>query len=464
MNIHIYVEHDIIIRHFILSRAFENLVFAGHDVKVIMPPNATNRVTYVPKSSETNLPIYWVEASHERVFWWKRLFFIQKFRLAFGKSERAIRRAFSSTIGWKGNLQFTFLALPGIRNLFTLYCRRKIANLQHNALRKWIVREAPDLIIHPSVLSGVYFDDLIEISSEQNIPMLAIMNSWDNPSTKHGATGVPAYLLVWGEQTKQHAMKYMKLASQQIVSFGAAQFDVYRQPPLDNPISFRKLHGLPDDCRLLLYAGSSKGTAEVEHLDALDRLIEDGTLPTMKVLYRPHPWGGGGRGGKRILERSWKHISIESSMLEYLESVRDGSEKIYLANYENTHNVLSNVDYVVSPLSTIILEGLMHRKPAMCFLPLGENEASHFQMARELPHFEEMFEMEIIPKAFSVDELADGIKDLIELERDPEMSAKIDCAVSVFVKPFEAAWKERFPQLCENIVKGNLGEFGEDSA
>ena len=38
------------------------------------------------------------------------------------------------------------------------------------------------------------------------------MNSWDNPSTKRSIVGNPDWFFVWGDQTKNHAIKYMNIS------------------------------------------------------------------------------------------------------------------------------------------------------------------------------------------------------------------------------------------------------------
>jgi len=78
--------------------------------------------------------------------------------------------------------------------------------------------ERPDVIIHPCVLEGAFLNDLIVATQARGIPFVVIMNSWDNPSTKQAMAGSPDYLLVWGEQTKRHAIEFVGVA---IGTFGA---------------------------------------------------------------------------------------------------------------------------------------------------------------------------------------------------------------------------------------------------
>ena len=63
------------------------------------------------------------------------------------------------------------------------------------------------------------------------------MNSWDNPSTKRSIVGNPDWLFVWGDQTKNHAIKYMNISKDKVIKFGAPQVENYQfQQSLGNGI------------------------------------------------------------------------------------------------------------------------------------------------------------------------------------------------------------------------------------
>ena len=82
----------------------------------------------------------------------------------------------------------------------------------------------------------------------------------------------------------------------------------------------------------------------------IDKAIERGDFRDLTVVYRPHPWGNGGKGGERILEHSWKNVRIESTMLTYLKQVSIGNDSMSYPDYQDTHDVLSSVDIIISPL------------------------------------------------------------------------------------------------------------------
>ena len=46
-----------------------------------------------------------------------------------------------------------------------------------------------------------------------------IMNSWDNPISKRAVVSNDYWLLVWGSQTKNHALKYMGMPENKVIEF-----------------------------------------------------------------------------------------------------------------------------------------------------------------------------------------------------------------------------------------------------
>jgi len=315
----------------------------------------------------------------------------------------------------------------------------------------------PDVIIHPTVMEGLFVNDLVEQSRSRDVPFVMIMNSWDNPSTKRAMIGNPDWLLVWGDQTNRHAREFAGMPASRTLRFGAAQFDLYSRPAEMDRQEFLELHDLPDDCKVLLYAGSSKETAEIDHLKVLDDAIEQGRYGKLKVIYRPHPWGGGGRGGDKLLDHPWKNIRIESSMRRYLELVRRDSSVMSYPDYKHTHNVLSNVDMLISPLSTIIVEAAMHGKAVMCLLPEDDKDAKHFQGVVKLVHFEDMFNMKDVVVAKSLEEMLAGVFTLQEQSAEAGFAERIQKETHYFVEPYEETYSMRLKGFIEGLSRGEVG-------
>ena len=383
---------------------------------------------------------------------WQRLFQINLLRWRRGRQQAVLRRAYWRLLGWKAALLYSMIGLPGV---FQLYRRRALATLAadpYGDLEALLGAQRPDVILHPSVLEGEYINDLVDASRNHAIPLAVIMNSWDNPSTKLAIVGKPDWLLVWGPQTRRHAMEYMGMAAPRIVEFGAAQFDVYRSPARLDRAEFCRLHDIDPAAKILLYAGSSKETDEFSHLVAIDEAIEAGRLGHVVAVYRPHPWGDGGRGGERFAGHAWRHVRIESTMRAYLEGVRAGHHGMTIPDYRHTHDVLSSVDALVSPLSTIILEGALHGKPTLCYLPVEETGARHFQLALPLKHFEDMFDMPEFLTVRGREELIPGIETLLSRVGDTEFTKRAQQACAHFVAPFERPYGQRLVDFFETVI------------
>ena len=298
---------------------------------------------------------------------------------------------------------------------------------------------------------GVYIEDLTCETRRRGIPFLHIMNSWDNPSLAILPAGLPDYYAVWGKQTVRHATHYLGMPPERVIALGAAQFEVYNEPPRIDRRSFCERHGIDPGHRVLLYAGGSLGTNEYEHLQIIERLIDDGRLGDVTVVYRPHPWGGGGNAGEQIIAHDWRHVRIETTMRAYLQALKERGYHMTFPDYRDTHDVLSSVDCVVSPLSTIIIEAALHGKPVMCFLPLEDRDAGHFQAVYDMPHFKDLVVDPNILVARGRGELVARIGALIARCDDTSFGERIAETCRFFVADFDEPYGERLCRLAERV-------------
>lgn len=460
MKILVFVEHDIIIRHFLHSHVFDELV-RQHDVVFVFPEIGHKRVTSdLSKLDLGNAPVRHLSVSNERLKIWQKLMLVDILRWRPGSHYAAMRRFHRHAVGPRATMLFSVFALPGIFQFFLAWSHRRIKARPYRDLDALLDQERPGVLIHPSVLAGVFINDLVVASRSHKIPLIVIMNSWDNPSTKRAMAGQPDWLLVWGPQTRAHAARYLGTPRERVVCFGAAQFDLYRNPPRVGRQEFCRRHDIDPAVRILLYAGSSKGTDEFSHLCMLDDAIDRGELGRSLVVYRPHPWGDGGKGGTRILDHHWRNVRIERTMRGYLERVKTGSLGITTPDYRDTHDILSSVDALISPLSTIILEGALHGKPVLCFLPDEDDTRSHYSLALPLTHFDDFFSEPCFLVARGDDALVSAARSLLEKIGDLDYSSALLKACGHFVSRFDEPYGERLLRFVEGAVSGGRAQHG----
>lgn len=451
MKILIFIEHDIIIRHFLHAQVFNDLI-RQHEVVFVFPEKGHKRVSIDVATCGLGTAVRHLKVHAGRLKVWQGIFLSDMLRWRVGSHFAAMRRFHRHAAGRRAAWIFSILALPGIFQAFHAWSRRRIKAMPYRDLNILIDQEQPDVLIHPSVLAGVFINDLIDASKLRNTPLVVIMNSWDNPSTKRAMSGQPDWLLVWGAQTRTHAVRYLGMPEERAVCFGAAQFDLYRNPPRMDRHAFCRQHDIDPTAQILLYAGSSKGTDEFSHLCLLDGAIDRGELGRAVVVYRPHPWGDGGKGGDRILDHAWRNVRIEQTMRGYLERIKIGSVGITTPDYRDTHDLLSSVDALVSPLSTIIIEGALHGKPVLCFLPEEDDKTSHYAFALPLTHFDEFFAEPTFPIARGEKELVPAVGALLDRVGDEEFEQALRRACEFFVSSFDRPYGERLLCFLEGAI------------
>jgi hypothetical protein len=453
-KIAVFVDHDIIVRHFVLSGVLAALE-REHDVVYVFPERH-RRVTTDPAT----LAIHryrTVEVSEARLHAYRRLYHATVLRRLRGtRDQRAIFALWREILGRRAYWTSWSLSWPGA---YHLYRARVLARIgDHRPLDELLGEEKPDVIVHPTVLEGLFVGDLVRWGRAHGVPTIYLMNSWDNPAVKAMTVGAPDRLVVWGEHSRDLASQRIGMARDDILVFGAAQFDVYRRPPRQSPAAYRAGLGVPPGRRLLLYAGSSKGLDETAHLVALDDAIASGRLPDVSVLYRPHPWRARAAGERDFFAIPWRHVVMAPDMAEYYRRHRRGEQAMLLGDYEDTHVTLSAVDAVVSPLSTILLEAAMHGKPILAYLPdedMAENVAL-FSMAKTV-HFRDFFERVDCVLCERASALVDDCRRLLEAAARPGVDAELKQQCEFFVAGSDRAYAEQLDELIRGLVAAPPG-------
>ncbi len=441
MKILIFIETDVVVRHFIFSKAFLYLQ-QSHDVIYVFPDgdkrlgNISLDKLDIQGSKRLKLMPY-----KERLKLWRLRFFVEKLRSKKGVPNAVVnqwRKDFTMGNPKYAKYVYLFFGLPLVFPLFSLIINFLIKKLPNLELIKILKDVKPDLLIHPSVLQGSYIDDVIYYGNKIKKPVVVIMNSWDNPLTKRSVVNKDYFLLVWGQQTKQHAINYMGLDKNKVIEFGAAQFDLYNN--YEDQFKTNDSENEAKKIKTLLYAGSSKFADEFAHLLKIDEAIKVGNLPKINIIYRPHPWGSCGYKGYRIKKHTFENIIIDPNMKEYVsrDFTKDNSK--FLPNLKNTKDLLLYVDFVLSPLSTILIEAMMLGKVPICLMPENEIQAEHFHMVKKSPHFDEILENKEVIVINGSEYLLDGIKkaykNSLKLNKSNILKKDSEFFISKFSKPF----------------------------
>ena len=444
----VFIDHDITLRHFVLSGVLSALE-DEHDVVWVFPERhrrVSHRPADLPIGRHRTLPI-----SESRLHGYRRLYHASVLRMLRGtRDERAIFAFWREMLGARAFWASWAVSWPGP---YHLYRRRMLARIGDNEPLDALLREErPDVIVHPTVLEGLFVSDLVRAGQALGIPTVYLMNSWDNPAVKAMTVGTPDRLVVWGEHSRTLAHERLGIPLANILVFGAAQFEVYRRLPREAPAAYRARLGIPAGHQVLHYAGSSKGLDETAHLAAPESAIEAGRLPRRTGLYRPHPWRARLETEADFFARGWRHVMMAPDMAEYYRRHRAGDASMYLADYAETHVTLSAVDAVVSPLSTILLEAGLHGKPILAYLPdedMTQNVAI-FSMAKTV-HFRDFFERVDCVQCERPDALVDDCARLLDKGTRPGVAERLRQQCAFFVDAGERSYADRLDELVRSL-------------
>lgn len=442
------MDHDIVVRHFVLSGVLRTLE-DEHDVVWVFPERH-RRVTGDPRT----LPVgryRTVPISETRLHGYRRLYHASVLRMLRGtRDERAIFSFWRQMLGPRAFWTSWALSWPGAYQLYHRRMLQRIGEPEH--LNTLLDEEKPDVVVHPTVLEGLFVSDLVHWGRVHGVPTVFLMNSWDNPAVKAMTVGAPDRLIVWGEHSRQVAHERLRMSLANILVFGAAQFEVYRTPPRESAAAYRARLGVPTDHQMLLYAGSSKGLDETAHLVALEAAVDAGRLPRCTVLYRPHPWRARLDTEEDFFARSWRHVLMAPDMVEYYRRHRAGDATMYLADYAETHVTLNAADAVVSPLSTILLEAGLHGKPMLAYLP--DEDMTHniaiFSMAKTV-HFRDFFERVDCLRCERPEDLVAECARVLEMAARAGIDERLRRQCAFFADTGERSYADRLDELIRSV-------------
>lgn len=181
----------------------------------------------------------------------------------------------------------------------------RIERALDDLLNRWLVRyersgEAADLLrqLSPDVVlvTGPFQFEQPAITAaalRQGIPILALIPSWDNISTKRRMIFQYDGYVVWSDKLRSELLeRYPHARTRPVYVVGAPQFDVFYQPRFQQSRNeFCASQGLDPARPIIVYAVGSPNflSGEPYGAVALARALERGELGNAQMIVRPHP-------------------------------------------------------------------------------------------------------------------------------------------------------------------------------
>jgi hypothetical protein len=173
----------------------------------------------------------------------------------------------------------------------------------HPAIDRYLREMAPDLIcVTPYIVTQYGQTDLVKAARQIGIPVVFMVGSWDNLTSKGAVQVAPDYTFVWNQVQREEAVAQHGIAKPSVRLVGAARFDDFWERRIEKPRDvYLKSFGLDPAKPMITYLGSSNLISGDERrfvarwIDGL-RTCGHPKLVNANVLLRPHPkfakgWG-----------------------------------------------------------------------------------------------------------------------------------------------------------------------------
>ena len=136
-------------------------------------------------------------------------------------------------------------------------------------------------------------------------------------------------------------------------------------------------------------------------------------------------------------------------MIDYYKSaILDPDGKMFLADYSISNKLLTLVDAVISPLSTMLIESLIKGKPALAFFPdTGQSEVLRLDHI----HFSEFIEIKEANSCFSKKEFIPKCEVLVKQIGDIDISKKLMKKSEFFSSKREKSYGSQLADLVKSI-------------
>lgn len=451
LNIAIFIDRDVTIRHFLDSKVFTDIK-KNNNVKLIFPPIGDKRISNHEDPEKFGYDYEFIKIPERRTQLWKWIFYIKILTYRRGADWKEIRKVFSLCNGKKMSIFFRISSLPIIRYFVINLIKFIINKYKIENLYSFFNDFKPHIIIHPSIFQGVYINELSLLSKEFDVPYILLMNSWDNPCLKNTSIYEPSIVGVWGEQTKFHAHKYMGLPQNKIKILGAAQFQCFNDEYIKTREMILKDYQFPSDTILILYAGSSQGNDEFRHLLYLQEICKE-LDKNIRIIYRAHPWLSDSETSRKILNLNSNIIKLDPLMVPLMKKILvETATSFFATDYKYTHDLLGAADIVISPLSTILIEALCHGKEAICLIPEDEESNIFFKNKKSLPCFKDVIESESISTIKNIENLKEVLIKSYKKCRDPENILINKKNSNYFVDMNYPPYKERLIECIDELL------------
>jgi hypothetical protein len=211
------------------------------------------------------------------------------------------------------------------------------------------------------------------------------------------------------------------------------------------------------DERVVLFGGSFRQFDETWALRRLEAAIAEGRLPPMKVVYRPHPWRADRQDECDFFQFNWQHVVFDPDMRERYQIAKAdrGYLKRNVPMYDMSYlaRLLSSVDAVISPMSTLLLEALIMERPTMA-VAFGDGKHAHDpSVTSQMTHFNEIRKSPAIVWCADSSLFEQDVIKLLTAQMKEQSERTRDCLLDEIVQRRPGTYAQRLSKACREQLE-----------
>lgn len=273
-------------------------------------------------------------------------------------------------------------------------------------------RYRPDLVVVTEVMNFAPDLWILKRAVRERIPVLWLVRSWDNLSSKGILPAPIDRLIVWSEMMREEAVSLHDFPSEHVSVAGPPHLDILAHPggATDRDTFFRRVGADPGK-KLILYAMAPMNRADVDHeqaiIERLWRLAQDGALAApCQLLVRTYPL--------RATAIPDAFASLPGLLVDVPGRLHSAFGDRDITNDDLRHLVatLRYSDVVVNVASTIVMEAAACGTPAICVGFDAEEGKPYLRSIRryfDYAHYRKLMACGGVRLAGSMDELVQFI-------------------------------------------------------
>ncbi len=225
-------------------------------------------------------------------FWYRLAFILENTQ--YTKDQRGERlQEHRNLLGYLNYYWVSFLAVV----LSNFYLAHKLYRLldykfsPKDAFKEYFERYNPTLIFSTDIF-GETDPLLLREAKSRNVPVVGMVRSWDNTTTKGLLRIIPQKIIVNSPVLKEELTKLHDCMAEDISIVGLPQFDHWLVGPTLSRQEFFEKIGADQNKRLILFApaGYNLSSTDWQLCQILKDALDDGSLPgDIQFLVRNHP-------------------------------------------------------------------------------------------------------------------------------------------------------------------------------